>query len=52
MSPTSRSPSDFGNMPPLVPVVKILKKKFGSPRKFGRSGGQSFKGFDREKCQF
>ena len=26
-------------MPPLVPVVKILKKNFGSPRKFGRKRG-------------
>ena len=34
----------------LVPVVKILKK-LGSPEKFGRKRGLSFKGSDQEKCQ-
>ena len=33
----SRIPSDFGIMPPLVPVVKVFKKKFESPGKFGRN---------------
>ena len=41
-----------GVMPPLVPVVKILKKKRGHRENLGESGGQTFKGSDREKCQF
>ena len=44
--------SDFGIMPPLVPVVKILKNKLGSPENLGESGGQTLKGSDQEKCQF
>ena len=37
---------------PLVPVVKILKKNWGHRENLGESGGQTFKGSDREKCQF
>ena len=37
---------------PLVPVVKILKKNWGQRENLGESGGQTFKGSDREKCQF
>ena len=36
----------------LVPVVKILKKRLGSPGKFGRKRDQTFEGSDLEKCQF
>ena len=36
----------------LVPVVKILKKNWGHQENLGESGGQTFKGFDGEKCQF
>ena len=43
---------DFGIMFPLVPVVKILKKNWGHRENLGESGGQIFKGSDREKCQF
>ena len=32
----------FGIMPPLVPVVKSLHKKWGSPKKFGRKWGSNF----------
>ena len=39
-------------MPSLVPVVKILKKNWGHRKKLGESGGQAFKGSDREKWQF
>ena len=39
-------------MPPLVPVVKILEKYWGHWKNLGESGGQTFKGSDREKCQF
>ena len=41
-------------MLPLVPVVKILKKKLGKFHRenLGESGGQTFKGSDREKCRF
>ena len=49
---TSGILSDFGIMPPLVPVVKILEKNCGHRKNFGESGGQTFKGSDREKCQF
>ena len=38
-------------MPPLVPVVKILKK-IGVTRKIWEKAGQTFEGSDREKCQF
>ena len=48
---TSGTPSDFGIMLPLVPVVKIMKK-IGVTGKIWESGGQTFKGSDREKCQF
>ena len=47
-----RTPSDFGIMLPLVPVVNILKKIWGHLENLGESGGQTFKGSDREKCQF
>ena len=47
-----RIPSDFGIMPPLVPVVKILKKSWGHREYFGEREDQTFKGSDREKCQF
>ena len=49
---TSGTPSDFGSMLPLVPVVKILKKNLGHRENLGESGGQTFKGSDQEKCQF
>ena len=51
---TSGTPSDFGIMLPLVPVVKIMKEKLESSHRenLGESGGQTFKGSDREKCQF
>ena len=39
-------------MLPLVPVVKILKKNWSQRENLGESGGQTFKGSDREKCQF
>ena len=39
---TSGLLSDFGVMPPLVPVLKISKKKLGSPEKFGRKWGSNF----------
>ena len=39
---TSGTPSDFGIMLPLVPVVKIFKKNLGSPGKFGRKRGSNF----------
>ena len=38
---TSGTPSDFGIMPLLVPVVKILKK-LGSPEKFMRKQRSNF----------
>ena len=38
-------------MPRLV-NVKILKKYWGHRKNLGESGGQTFKGSDREKCQF
>ena len=47
-----RNSLNFGIMLPLVPVVKILKKKWGHWENLGESGGQAFKGSDREKCQF
>ena len=34
----------------LVPVVKIVKKNWGHRKNFGESEGQTFKGYDREKC--
>ena len=46
---TLGTPSDFCIMHPLVPVVKILKKNWGHRKNLGESGGQSFKGSDREK---
>ena len=52
LSSTSGTPSDFGIMLPLVPVVKILKKNWGHLENLGESGGQTFKGSDRGKCQF
>ena len=39
-------------MLPLVSVVKILKKNWGHRENLGESGGQTFKGSDREKCKF
>ena len=45
-------PQIFGIMLPLVPFVKILKKNWGHRENLGESGGQTFKGSDREKCQF
>ena len=39
---TSGTPSDFGIMPPLIPVVKILEKNLGSLGKFGRKWGSNF----------
>ena len=42
----------FCIMFPLVPVVKILKKNWGHRENLGERGGQTFKGSDREKCQF
>ena len=47
-----RNSSDFGTMLPLVPVVKILKRNWGHRENLGESGDQTFKGSDREKCQF
>ena len=44
--------SDFGIMPPLLPAVKILKKIGVTGKNLGESEGQTFKGSDREKCQF
>ena len=44
------SHADLGIMPPLGPVVKILKKR-GHRKILGESGGQTYKGSDREKCQ-
>ena len=38
-------------MLPLVPVVKILKK-LGHRKNLGESGGQTFKGSDRENVNF
>ena len=50
---TSGTPSDFGIMLSLVPVVKIFEKKnWGHRENLGESGGQTFKGSDREKRQF
>ena len=43
---------DFGIMPPLVPVFKILNEIWGHRKNLGESEGQTFKGSDREKCQF
>ena len=43
------SVSDFGIMLPLVPVVKILREKNWGHRE---NLGETFKGSDREKCQF
>ena len=39
----------FGIIPPLVPVVKILKKNWSHRKNLGERGGQTFKGSDREK---
>ena len=36
---TSRTPSDFGIMLPLVPVVKILRKRIGVTRKIWEKAG-------------
>ena len=47
-----RNSTDFGIMPPLVLVVKILKKIGITGKILGESGGQTFKGSDGEKCQF
>ena len=33
--------SDFGIMPPLVPVVKILKKNWGHLKNMGESKGRT-----------
>ena len=35
-----------------ISICSQSLKKLGSLEKFGESGGQSFKGFDQEKCQF
>ena len=53
----TKDPSDFGIMLPggmlaSVPVVKILTKNWGHRENLRESGGQTFKGSDREKCQF
>ena len=52
LSLTSGTPSDFGIMLPLVPVVKILKKNWGHRDNLGERGGQTFKGSDRESVNF
>ena len=39
-------------MPPLVPVVKIFKKNWGHRKNLRESGGQIFKGSDRESANF
>ena len=39
-------------MPPVVPVVKILKKNWDHRKNLGESEDQTFKGSDSEKCQF
>ena len=40
-------------MPPLLPVVKIFDKlNWGHRENLGERGGQTVKGFEREKCQF
>ena len=49
---TSGTLSDFGIMPALVLVVKILKKNWGHRENLGEGGGQTFKGSDREKYTF
>ena len=36
----------------LSSCCQNLEKKLGSPGKFGRKRGQTFKGSDQEKCQF
>ena len=43
---TSGTPSDFGIILPLLPVVKLLKKNWGHRENLGESGGQTFKGSD------
>ena len=45
---TSGFLSDFGIMPSLVPVVKILKKNWSHQKNLGESGGQTSEGSDRE----
>ena len=52
LSLTLGTPSDFGIIPLLVPVVKILKKDWGYRENLGEGGGQTFKGSDPEKYQF
>ena len=49
---TSRPPSEFHIMHPLVPVVKILKKIGISWKIWEKAGGQNFKGSYRGECQF
>ena len=39
-------------IPKLSTCCQNLEKNLGSPEKFGRRRGLSFKGSDREKCQF
>ena len=36
-------------MPPLLPVVKILKKNWAHRKNLGESEDQTFEGFDRKK---
>ena len=51
LSPLRVNKTDFGIMPFLVAVVKILKKNWGHRENLGENGGQTFKGSDREKCE-
>ena len=48
----SGTPSDFGIMLPLVPVVKILKKKWSHRENLGERGGQTKRELTEKSVNF
>ena len=48
----SGTPSDFGIMLPLVPVVKILKKNWGHPENLGEGGVKLLRDLTEKSVNF